>query len=65
MITGRSIRVLFPVEIIGYICVIEWFYLLNFSYGSYSCTLFILSYFLFHTLEGTVRKMAIDMFWQS
>ena len=38
---------------------------LNFSYGSYSCTLFILSYFLFHTLEGTVRKMAIDMFWQS
>ena len=37
----------------------------NFSYSSYSCTLFILSYFLFHTLEGTVRKMAIDMFWQS
>ena len=27
--------------------------------------LFILSYFLFHTLEGTVRKMAFDMFWQS
>ena len=27
--------------------------------------LFILSYFLFHTLEGMVRKMAFDMFWQS
>ena len=33
---------------------------LNFSYSSYSCTFFILSYLLFHTLEGTVRKMAID-----
>ena len=40
---------------------------LNFSYSSYSsysCAFFILSYFLFHTLRGTVRKMAIDMFWQ-
>ena len=33
---------------------------LNFSYSSYSCTVFILSYLLFHTLEGMVRKMAID-----
>ena len=28
-ITGRFIRVLFPVEVTGYICVIEWIYILK------------------------------------
>ena len=27
--TGRFIRVLFPVEVTGYICVIEWIYILK------------------------------------
>ena len=28
-ITGRFIRVLFPVEVTGYICVLEWIYILK------------------------------------
>ena len=28
-ITGRLIRVLFPVEVTGYICVLEWIYILK------------------------------------